>query len=159
MGCDISLMVSVPSIVIVPPVSGFGEEVQEEAPMQEESVLAAPPAELPEIKLFGRWSCDDVTVSDMSLADYIAVKEKNARDLPHSAGRFAAELLAAVDPAEVVLPGACAPGEHPAGPVRHTIELPRLPQPPVPPPGRWARVRARLRPWPTRRRSQNRRCP
>lgn len=25
-------------------------------------------AELPEIKLFGRWSCDDVDVSDMSLA-------------------------------------------------------------------------------------------
>ena len=27
----------------------------------------APTAELPEIKLFGRWSCDDVQVSDMSL--------------------------------------------------------------------------------------------
>lgn len=29
----------------------------------------APPqlAELPEIKLFGRWSCDDVQVADMSL--------------------------------------------------------------------------------------------
>lgn len=26
-----------------------------------------PMAELPEIKLFGRWSCDDVQVSDMSL--------------------------------------------------------------------------------------------
>lgn len=25
------------------------------------------PAELPEIKLFARWSCDDVQVSDMSL--------------------------------------------------------------------------------------------
>lgn len=25
------------------------------------------PAELPEIKLFGRWSCDDVQVNDMSL--------------------------------------------------------------------------------------------
>lgn len=32
-------------------------------------VVAAPPpmAELPEIKLFGRWSCDDVQISDMSL--------------------------------------------------------------------------------------------
>jgi small subunit ribosomal protein S5e len=30
--------------------------------------IAAPQiAELPEIKLFGRWSCDDVQVSDMSL--------------------------------------------------------------------------------------------
>lgn len=27
----------------------------------------AQPAELPEIKLFGRWSCDDVQVNDMSL--------------------------------------------------------------------------------------------
>ena len=28
---------------------------------------APPPAELPEIKLFGKWSCDDVQISDMSL--------------------------------------------------------------------------------------------
>lgn len=28
----------------------------------------APMSELPDIKLFGRWSCDDVHVSDMSLA-------------------------------------------------------------------------------------------
>lgn len=37
----------------------------------EEPVEAAAPvvqaAELPDIKLFGRWSCDDVQVSDMSL--------------------------------------------------------------------------------------------
>ena len=45
--------------------------------------------ELPEIKLFGRWSCDDVTVNDISLQDYISVKEKFARYLPHSAGRYA----------------------------------------------------------------------
>lgn len=30
-------------------------------------VLAPRIAELPEIKLFGRWNCDDVQVSDMSL--------------------------------------------------------------------------------------------
>lgn len=47
--------------------------------------------DMPEIKLFGRWSCDEVTVSDMSLADYISVKEKNAKYLPHSAGRYAAK--------------------------------------------------------------------
>ena len=36
---------------------------------QEQAVAVAhpPPAELPEIKLFGRWSCDDVQISDMSL--------------------------------------------------------------------------------------------
>lgn len=47
--------------------------------------------ELPEIKLFGRWSCDDVCVNDISLEDYISVKEKFARYLPHSAGRYAAK--------------------------------------------------------------------
>lgn len=36
---------------------------------EEQAVAVAPPppAELPEIKLFGRWSCDDVQISDMSL--------------------------------------------------------------------------------------------
>nr|QBH73360.1 40S ribosomal protein S5 [Essigella californica] len=48
-------------------------------------------ADLPEVKLFGRWSCDDVEVSDMSLQDYIAVKEKYAKYVPHSAGRYAAK--------------------------------------------------------------------
>lgn len=32
-----------------------------------ESAPAQIAAELPEVKLFGRWSCDDVEVSDMSL--------------------------------------------------------------------------------------------
>lgn len=33
-----------------------------------QSISYAPaPAELPEIKLFNKWSCDDVQVSDMSL--------------------------------------------------------------------------------------------
>lgn len=31
------------------------------------TAVAPAVAELPEIKLFGRWSCDDVQVSDMSL--------------------------------------------------------------------------------------------
>jgi len=55
------------------------------------TLSVAMPAELPEIKLFGRWNCDDVQVNDMSLQDYIAVKEKNAKYLPHSAGRYAAK--------------------------------------------------------------------
>jgi small subunit ribosomal protein S5e len=46
-------------------VETFEEEV---LPAESEATLAvAQPAELPEIKLFGRWSCDDVQVSDMSL--------------------------------------------------------------------------------------------
>merc|ERR1712090_74941 len=36
-----------------------------------------------------RWSCDDVQISDMSLTDYLPVKEKYAIYLPHSAGRYA----------------------------------------------------------------------
>lgn len=37
-------------------------------PQEVEDVVYAAASELPEIKLFGRWSCDDVHVSDMSLA-------------------------------------------------------------------------------------------
>ena len=46
---------------------------------------------MPEIKLFNKWSTDDVQVNDISLTDYIAVKEKFAKYLPHSAGRYAAK--------------------------------------------------------------------
>lgn len=42
------------------------ENYEEEA--VDEGLVYATTAELPEIKLFGRWSCDDVHVSDMSLA-------------------------------------------------------------------------------------------
>ncbi|XP_006893221.1 PREDICTED: 40S ribosomal protein S5-like [Elephantulus edwardii] len=48
-------------------------------------------AETPDIKLFGKWSTDDVQIIDISLQDYIAVKEKYAKYLPHSAGRYAAK--------------------------------------------------------------------
>uniref|UniRef100_A0A182QRV1 Small ribosomal subunit protein uS7 domain-containing protein n=1 Tax=Anopheles farauti TaxID=69004 RepID=A0A182QRV1_9DIPT len=59
-------------------------QVYEEAPVVQT-------AELPEIKLFGRWSSDDIDISDISVSDYIAVKEKHAKYLPHSAGRYAAK--------------------------------------------------------------------
>lgn len=45
----------------------FEEEVEAEG------LGYATTAELPEIKLFGRWSCDDVHVSDMSLAVSILI--------------------------------------------------------------------------------------
>ena len=43
-----------------------------------------------EVKLFNKWSFDDIQVHDISLTDYISVKssQKHARFLPHSAGRF-----------------------------------------------------------------------
>eukprot|EP00798_Chlamydomonas_sp_ICE-L_P013049 gene13049-3588_t len=46
-------------------------------------------AEVPaDIKLFGKWSFDDVEVTDISLEDYIAVKPKFAVYVPHTAGRY-----------------------------------------------------------------------
>ena len=41
-----------------------------------------------EVKLFGRWSFEDVEVKDISLEDYIACKPKFAQFLPHSQGRW-----------------------------------------------------------------------
>ena len=43
------------------------ENFEEDTAAQFEAVAPAPLAELPDIKLFGRWSCDDVQVSDMPL--------------------------------------------------------------------------------------------
>lgn len=64
------------------------------------------------IKLFGRWDLDEVNVNDISLTvsapissspalvclddffvskDYVAVKEKSATYVPHTAGRYAAK--------------------------------------------------------------------
>lgn len=40
------------------------QPVEAEFPVE---TVVAQPAELPDIKLFGRWSCDDIQVSDMSL--------------------------------------------------------------------------------------------
>jgi small subunit ribosomal protein S5e len=40
------------------------------------------------IKLFGKWSLEDVEISDISLVDFIAVKDKNATYVPHTAGRY-----------------------------------------------------------------------
>merc|ERR1712029_691732 len=52
------------------------------------ATAAAPEAPVADIKLFNKWNCHDVVVSDLSLKDYIAVMPKF---LPHSAGRFAAK--------------------------------------------------------------------
>eukprot|EP00042_Codosiga_hollandica_P032264 m.203636 g.203636 ORF g.203636 m.203636 type:complete len:196 (-) comp53858_c0_seq1:113-700(-) len=40
-----------------------------------------------EVKLFSKWSCD-VTVDDISLQDYIAIKGARAVYVPHTAGRY-----------------------------------------------------------------------
>ena len=41
------------------------------------------------MKLFGRWSYDDVKVNDPSLQNYIAIETKKAQVyVPHTAGRY-----------------------------------------------------------------------
>ena len=44
-----------------------------------------------EVKLFGRWSYDDVNVADLSLVDYIAVNKAAQSFLPHTQGRYQAK--------------------------------------------------------------------
>ena len=48
-------------------------------------------AEVSEIKLFGKWTYEDVEINDISLEDYIGVKAKHAVYVPHTAGRYAAK--------------------------------------------------------------------
>eukprot|EP01147_Barroeca_monosierra_P007001 gene7001-9591_t len=42
-----------------------------------------------EVKMFNKWSLDDVKVDDLSLQDYIAVSDRSAKFVPHTAGRYA----------------------------------------------------------------------
>jgi small subunit ribosomal protein S5e len=57
-----------------------------------DAAVAAAPAEFTaEVKLFGRWTFDDVQVPDLALADYVAVKPKHATFLPHTAGRYSTQ--------------------------------------------------------------------
>ena len=41
-----------------------------------------------DVKLFGKWSYEDIEIKDMSLEDYVAVKPKYAVYVPHTAGRY-----------------------------------------------------------------------
>ena len=41
-----------------------------------------------EVKLFGKWTFEDLSVSDVSLVDYIAIKDKAVQFMPHTAGRW-----------------------------------------------------------------------
>ncbi|PIA59948.1 hypothetical protein AQUCO_00400668v1 [Aquilegia coerulea] len=59
------------------------------------AAVAPPPAAAvavasgqPDVKLFNRWTFDDVTVTDISLVDYIGVHSKHATYVPHTAGRY-----------------------------------------------------------------------
>eukprot|EP00922_Rhytidocystis_sp_ex-Travisia-forbesii_P022235 GHVS01032561.1.p1 GENE.GHVS01032561.1~~GHVS01032561.1.p1 ORF type:complete len:199 (+),score=19.80 GHVS01032561.1:206-802(+) len=41
-----------------------------------------------EVKLFGKWTYEDVNVSDLSLVDYIEVGARSCVFAPHTAGRY-----------------------------------------------------------------------
>jgi len=67
----------------------IGSTIMADVDMVAEEPLAI--VETQDVKLFGKWSSEDVNVNDISLTDYIAVKEKHAKFLPHSAGRYQAK--------------------------------------------------------------------
>ena len=65
----------------VQPVEFWGGEV-------ENAEASKVPQQNVEVNLFGKWSLGDVEVSDISLVDYVAVRGKAAKYLPHTAGRY-----------------------------------------------------------------------
>jgi len=44
-----------------------------------------------DVKLFGKWTYDDLYVSDLSLKDYIAIEDKACVFVPHTAQRYQAK--------------------------------------------------------------------
>ncbi|KAI5302181.1 hypothetical protein KEM56_000943, partial [Ascosphaera pollenicola] len=46
-------------------------------------------SEIGQVKLFNKWSYDDIEVRDVSLVDYIQIRQPVY--LPHTAGRYAAK--------------------------------------------------------------------
>ncbi|CAI8602308.1 unnamed protein product [Vicia faba] len=59
-----------------------------EVVVQEPVAVVSDPSQI-EVKLFNRWSFDDVQFSDVSLSDYIGVAAtKHATYVPHTAGRY-----------------------------------------------------------------------
>jgi small subunit ribosomal protein S5e len=75
------------------------EEVLVDAPVEEEEVVAEEEVVYEEqdydvvetgteIKLFGKWSFDEISVRDVSLQDYIACGTNHAVYYPHTAGRY-----------------------------------------------------------------------
>ncbi|KAI2502075.1 ribosomal uS7-like protein [Fragilaria crotonensis] len=64
------------------------EEVEEVDDVVEQEEFVVGHGGAAEIKLFGKWSFDDIEVRDISLVDYIACKGDHATYLPHTAGRY-----------------------------------------------------------------------
>jgi len=66
------------------PLDAADPAAEEVLPVEETSVEPT----TTQIKLFRKWSYDDVSVDDISLEDYIAVKPKFAVYLPHTSQRY-----------------------------------------------------------------------
>jgi small subunit ribosomal protein S5e len=62
------------------------DPILDEEPVVEEAFETEQSAT--EIKLFGKWTFDDIEVSDIALEDYIACRGKHATFAPHTAGRY-----------------------------------------------------------------------
>lgn len=55
---------------------------------QKPDIVVSGPSQI-DVKLFNRWSFDDIQLSDVSLSDYIGVAaSKHAAYVPHTAGRY-----------------------------------------------------------------------
>jgi len=57
--------------------------------VNEPEVEVAAEMDEPELKLFNKWSLEDIQIDDISLVDYVAVKEGASVVVPHTAGRYA----------------------------------------------------------------------
>jgi len=64
------------------------EQEYVEAPAAELAVFDNEAAVVTDVKLFGKWSTADVQINDISLTDYLPVKGKHSKYLPHSSGRY-----------------------------------------------------------------------
>ncbi|KAI3935955.1 hypothetical protein MKX01_021906 [Papaver californicum] len=55
------------------------------------TVVEGSSAPLLDVKLFNKWTFDEVAVSDISLVDYVGVAARHATYVPHTAGRYSAK--------------------------------------------------------------------
>ncbi|KAK3650838.1 ribosomal protein S5 [Elasticomyces elasticus] len=62
-------------------------EVEVEAPQGYQVLPKDVTAEIGSVKLFNKWSYEDVEIRDISLTDYIQIRQPVY--MPHSAGRYA----------------------------------------------------------------------
>ena len=70
--------------------AGWGETVVDaEAPDWGDNIADEVESEVADIFVFGKWNPAEVQMKDISLTDYVGIKDKYAVYLPHTAGRYA----------------------------------------------------------------------